>query len=251
MTAEMFDYARALGELGAATAGKAARYEAIRAAYRPVDPAVSGERGFGPDWPAAARRLADLGLAMPDPVERELATLIGVLQTPGPFLAFSNGDTQVNNFLVGEGEGKLIDYEAASFRHALTTAALIHTPGPAWITVRSPLCADLEAAYRTALARGVPEAEDDRRFGLGMAAACLAYALDRLSRFGLVDGRPAGDASRVQLVATLEEAAAAARGHRAFPAASGWADRAAAWLRRRWPDADVDLGAYAPYTPRS
>ena len=31
--AEMLDYARALGELGAATAGMAARYDAIRAAY--------------------------------------------------------------------------------------------------------------------------------------------------------------------------------------------------------------------------
>jgi hypothetical protein len=157
----------------------------------------------------------------------------------------------VNNFLVGEGEGKLIDFEGAGFRHALTAAALIHTPGSAWITVRSPLCADLEGAYRTALAQGVPEAEDDRRFGVGMAAACLAFALDRLSRFSLVDGRAPGDASRLQLVATLEEAALAARAHRALPNVSGWADRAAAWLRRRWPDADVDLGAYAPYTPRS
>jgi hypothetical protein len=52
-------------------------------------------------------------------------------------------------------------------------------------------------------------------------------------------------------VSTLESAALAARGHRVFPAVSGWADRAAAWLRRRWPDADVDLGAYAPYTPRA
>jgi hypothetical protein len=34
-------------------------------------------------------------------------------------------------------------------------------------------------------------------------------------------------------------------------AVSGWADRTADWLRRRWPDADVDLGAYAPYTPRT
>jgi hypothetical protein len=251
MSAEMLDYARALGELGAASVGHAARFDALRAAYGPLDPAACGERGVGPDWPAAAARLADLGLAIPGGVERELATLLGVLEAPGPFLALTNGDTQVNNFLVGQGEGKLIDYEAAGFRHALTAAALIHTPGSAWITVNGPHCADLEGAYRTTLSSGIPEAEDDQRFGLGMAAACLAYALDRLSRFSLVDGRPPGDASRVQLVSTLESAALAARGHRAFPAVSGWAERAAAWLRRRWPDADVDLGAYPPYTPRA
>jgi hypothetical protein len=248
LTAEMFDYARTLGALGAASAGKAARFDAIRAAYGPVDPATAGERGLGPDWPKAAARLADLGLALPHSIERELATLLEVLRAPGPFLALSNGDTQVNNFLVGEGDGKLIDFEAASYRHALTAAALIHVPGPGWITVG--LCAELGAAYRMALCEGVPEAEDDQRFGLGMAAACLAFALDRLSRFDLVDGRPPGNPSRVQLVSTLECAAVAARRHRAFPAVSGWADRCAAWLRRRWPDADLDLGAYAPYTPR-
>ena len=250
MGAEMLDYAQALGELGAVSVGHAARYDAVRAAYGLVDPAA-GERGFGPDWPNAAARLGGMGLAIPSVVEAELGALLGVLTAPGPFLALTNGDTQVNNFLVGQGEGKLIDYEAAGFRHALTAAALIHTPGPAWIAVSGPHCAALESAYRTALSCGIPEAEDDRRFGLGMAAACLAYALDRLSRFALVDGRPAGDASRVQLVSTLESAALAARGHHASPAVSGWADRAAAWLRRRWPDADVDLGAYAPYTPRA
>ena len=250
LSSEMLDYAQALGELGAATAGRAARYSAIRAAYGPADPATA-ERGFGPDWPRTAQRLAELGLAIPDPVQRELSDVLAELHAPGPFLALTNGDTQVNNFLVGEGEGRLIDYEAAGFRHALTAAALIHTPGSAWITVRAPLCADLEAAYRTALAQGVPEAEDDRGFGRGMAAACLAFALDRLSRYALVDGRPTGDASRVQLVSTLESAAIVALGHRAFPTVSGWAERAAAWLRRRWPETDVDLGALAPYTPRT
>lgn len=251
LEAEMLDYARCLGELGAATAGGAGRYSTIRAGYGPIEPTAGQERGFGPQWPAASARLADLGLTIPGPVQRELAELLTVLETPGPFLTFTNGDTQVNNFLVGEGEGKLIDYEAASYRHALTAAALIHTPGPAFITVQAPLCTALEAAYRAALAQGVPEAEDDRLFGDGMAGACLAFALDRLSRFDLLDGRAAGDESRVQMVATLESAALAARTHRGFPQAAGWADRAAAWLRRRWPDADVDLARYAPYTPRT
>jgi hypothetical protein len=174
-----------------------------------------------------------------------------VLEAPGPFLAFTSGDTQVNNFMVGEGPGKLIDYEAAGFRHALTAAAQIHTPGSAWITVATPLSAELEAAYRTALSQGVREADDDRRFGIGMAAACLAFALDRLSRFALLDGRAPGEASRIQMVATLEEAALAARRHRALPQVAGWTERAAAWLRARWPDADVDLAAYAPYTLRT
>jgi hypothetical protein len=251
LEAEMLDYARCLGELGAATAGRAGRYDAIRAAYGSVDPAMAEDRGFGPQWPTTSRRFAELGLTIPGAVERDFAALLGVLEAPGPFLAFSNGDPQVNNFLVGEGEGKLIDFEGAGFRHALTAAVLIHTPGSFFMAVRAPLCAELEAAYRTALAPGVPQAADDRLFGAGMAAACLAFALERLTRFALLDSRPAGHESRIQMVSTLESAAIAARQHRAFPEATGWVERAAAWLRRHWPDADVDLERYAPYAPRT
>lgn len=250
LEAEMLDYARCLGELGAATAGRAARFEAVRAAYGPVDPATAKERGFGPEWPATSRRLDELGLTISGAVERELAAMLALLEVPGPFLTFTNNDPQVNNFMVGAGEGKLIDYEGACFRHALTAAVLIHTPGSFFMTVRAPLCADMEAAYRTALAQGVPEAEDDRRFGPGMAAASLAFALDRLTRFDLLDRRPAGHESRLQMISTLESAATAARGHRAFPEATGWVDRAAEWLRRRWPDAAVDFARYAPYAAR-
>jgi hypothetical protein len=66
-----------------------------------------------------------------------------------------------------------------------------------------------------------------------------------------LDQRPAGDPSRLQMVATLQAAAGVGGQHRAFPLVSGWAERAAAWLRRRWPDADVDLSRYVPYTPRT
>ena len=247
---QLLVYARVLGELGAATAGRAARYGAIRAGLGPEDPAVAGERGLGPDWPDARLRLEQQGLAIPPAADRDLAEVVTTLFDPGPFLALSNGDTQVNNLLIDGEDGKLIDFEAASFRHALTAAVLIHVPGPHWLTVADPFNADLEDAYRTALGQGVPEAEDEGRFGGGLAAASLAWACDRLSRFARVDRRPAGDDSRVQLIATLEAAAGVAHRHRAFPQLAGWQERAAQWLRRRWPDADIDLAGLAPYTPR-
>jgi hypothetical protein len=109
---------------------------------------------------------------------------------------------------------------------------------------------DLGEVYRRALAAGVPEAEDDRRYGLGLAAACVAYALARLHRLPVLDSRPAGDDSRAQLVATLEAAASTAAAHRALPRLAGWCRHLADALRRRWPDADIDVAALAPYTPR-
>lgn len=248
---ELKDHAEILGDLGAASAGKGEAYGQIRARFGPADPSLAEERGVGPDWPAARRYLEHHGLDLPAAADADLADLRDVLQRPGPFLALSNGDPQVNNFLVGEGGVRLIDFEAASYRHALTSAVLFHVPGSSWISCSEPLGLELEAAYRRRLSQGIPEAEDDQRFGLGMAAACLAYALDRLTRMQTLDVRPLGDGSRLQMVSTLESAAGVARRYRVLPDLAGWTMRVAAWLRRRWPDADLDLSALPPWTPRT
>jgi hypothetical protein len=249
--ASLTAFAETMGALGAATVGRAAEYEAIRARYGAPDATQGIALGLGAGWPDTRACLQSLGQAMSGAAEAELAGVVAALLEPGPFLAFSNGDAEANNFLVRQSGGKLIDFETAAFRHALASATWIHAPGPAWITVSAPdVAAELEAAYRRALGTGIAQAADDRQFGLGMAAACAALAYERLNRFARLDARPAGDASRVQMVATLEAAAGVARRHRALPDLSGWMLRTAGWLRRRWPDADVDLASLPPYTSR-
>jgi hypothetical protein len=196
-----------------------------------------------------------LDLAMSDAAERDLASIVAELANPGPFLTFTNGDMGTNNFLVdGHGDvddGRIIDFEFAGFRHALTAASWIHLPGAMWITVTDPVNDDLESHYRHELANAVPEATDDRRFGFAMAAACAAEALLRLNRFPLLDGRAPGDGSRVQMIATLEAAADTADRHRSIPALRGWIRAVATELRRRWKDADVDLSCCRSYTMRT
>jgi len=93
-------------------------------------------------------------------------------------------------------------------------------------------------AYRRALAEGVPAAGDDRAYGLGMAAACLVTAIERLTRFARLDRRPAGHESRAQMVSTLEAAARTAHRFESLPHLAGWVQATAAALRRRWPGAD-------------
>jgi hypothetical protein len=100
----------------------------------------------------------------------------------------------------------------------------------------------------------VPAAQDDRRYGFGLAAACMSWAFRRLQRFAALDARAPGDASRLQLVETLESAARTAEACRALPQLTGLSRRAADVLRRRWPDADLDFTdpvAFPPYSPRS
>jgi hypothetical protein len=119
--------------------------------------------------------------------------------------------------------------------------------------VGDPGAAGLADEYRRALARGVPEAQDDRHYGFALASACMHWALLRLHRFAVLDARAPGGHSRLQLVETLESAARTAAAHRALPHLAGWARRTAHALRRRWPDADLDLtdrARFPPYSPR-
>jgi hypothetical protein len=249
-TVERRAFARAMGALNAATAGKSAAYDAIRSRYGAAD-AVNGRgRGLGPGFPGARARLEDLGLQLSAEAERDLARVLEALLHPGPFLAFSNGDPEENNFLTELGDGRLIDFEFGAYRHALTCARWIHVPGPAWITVTDSLSPDLEAVYRSALSLGVAAANDDRVFGNAMASACLAFACDRLGRFVMLDERQPGDPSRVQMVSTLESAAQAAQRHRSLLHLAGWVERVAHSLRRRWTDADVDFSKYRAYSAR-
>jgi hypothetical protein len=181
---------------------------------------------------------------------REEANVAQALADPGPFRGFTNGDPHPNNYLLTGDSGRLIDFEAAGFEHALSGAVWMHAPDPAWITAGQSMTAQLETAYRAALSLGVPEAQDDGLFGHALASNCLAWALTRLVRFQLLDSRPVGERSRLQMVATLELAAHSARRHRALPALAGWCERAGAWLRARWPDADLELSGRLPFEPR-
>jgi len=242
-------FAHTLGELHAATVGHGDSYYEHRRAFGAVDPRRERERFLGPKWRETPAFIAAmLGVPLSVRVERDLATVLATFDDPGPFLAFSNGDAGSNNFMFDGVNGRLIDFEFAGYRHALADAACLYVPGPAWIGVVDAITSGLEAEYREALCQSVPQAQDDRQFGLGIAAASLGCAIERLDRISLLDARLSGDKSRAQRVAALEHAAAAADAHRSLKDLSGWARSVAQALRRRWPDTDIEF--QSRYVPR-
>ena len=193
-----------------------------------------------------------LGVPPPARAGVEFTDVLSQFAEPGAFLAFSNGDAATNNYLVNRADGRLIDFEFAGYRHALADVVCLYVPGPHWITVGDPVADGLEAAYRGVLAEAVPEIEDERRFGFGLSACCLSFALgSRFHRLEKLRTRAAGDDSRVQLVSVLESAAHVAECHRALPHLRGWARTIAAALRGSWPETDVDLSRYPKYTART
>jgi hypothetical protein len=249
-------FARTRGELSAATAGQAGIYHA-RCGTLGFPPPVGGAEGrLAGLWDQGHKDAAALGTPITGPAASELVAVLKELNAPGPFLALSHGDAESNNIMVhesGPADARLIDFEAASYAHALIDAVCLHVPGPEWITVGDPGATGLASQYRQALARGVAEAQDDRRYGFALASACMSWALVRLRRFAVLDTRAPGDHSRLQLVETLESAARAAETHRALPHMASWARHTAGVLRRRWPDADLDLtdqARFPPYSPR-
>jgi len=250
-------FARARGELSAATAGQAGTYHARCAAVGYAAPAGgAAEARLASLWDQGHQDAAALGTPVAGPAASELTAALEELNAPGPFLAMSHGDAESNNIMVrehGPADARLIDFEAAGYAHALIDAVCLHVPGPGWICVGDPDAAGLADQYRSALARGVPQAQDDRRYGFALASACMSWALLRLHRFAVLDARAPGDHSRLQLVETLESAARTAQAHHALPHLAGWARRTAGALRRRWPDADLDLTdrvRFPPYSPR-
>jgi aminoglycoside/choline kinase family phosphotransferase len=249
-------FAGACGELGAATAGQAGTHHARCAALGFSAPVGGAEGRLAGLWEQGHKDAAALGAPITGPLASELNAVLDELNAPGPFLALSHGDAESNNLMVherGPADARLIDFEAAGYAHALTDAVCLHVPGPGWITVGDPGATGLADQYRRALAQGVPEAQDDLRYGFALASACMSWALLRLHRFAVLDTRAPGDHSRVQLVETLESAARTAEAHRALPHLAGWARRTADVLRRRWPDTDLDLtdqARFPPYSPR-
>ncbi len=232
-------FAATLGELHGATVGREAQYYRLRSTYGPVDPVAERLRFLGADWRRTPSDLEALGVRLRGEVEAELHVVSDLFAEPGPFLAFSNGDAGANNFMFGGAGGRLVDFEFAGFRLAFADAVCLYVPGPMWMTVSDPRRTGVEAEYRCALSSAVPEAEDDASFGLGVAAAALAFAVMRLARLAALDARPAGDDSRAQMVTTLERASDVAEAHAVLPHLRGWARRAAEVLRKRWPDTDI------------
>ncbi len=124
-------FARALGELHAATVGHEDIYYERRGALGLVDPAIERERFLGRGWretPASVEAL--LGVPVSADVERELAAVLTAFSDPGPFLAFSNGDAGSNNFMFDGDDGRLIDFEFAGYRHALSDAVCLFVRAP-------------------------------------------------------------------------------------------------------------------------
>ena len=87
-------FARARGELSAATAGQAETYQARCAALGFPAPGGDAEGRLAGPWDQGHEDATALGAPIAGPAASELTAVLEELNAPGPFLALSHGDAE-------------------------------------------------------------------------------------------------------------------------------------------------------------
>jgi hypothetical protein len=256
-------YATTLGRLHAATAGRAEHYGALHRelARGGAEPAGAQmvRTWLADDLPAFRRTCATLELPISSACDAELESLPPAVADPGPFLAYSVGDTCPDNhrYIPGDGDDpgylRFYDMEFGGFQHALLDAAYLWMPFPTcWCVARFPdeLPPRLEAAYRTELIGGCPPAADDATFYRAMTQMCavwfiltVSWSLDTV----LEEDEQWGISTvRQRFPLRAENVARVSKSHGYLPAFGDLARDFAAKLRARWGEA-AEMPLYLPF----
>jgi hypothetical protein len=190
------------------------------------------------------------------PPASELELLSSRLLDPGPWLTLIHGDPCPDNSLVLDTGVRLIDYEYARPSHALLDGIYWRMGFPTcWCAGRIPadVAARIDATYRMELGKSLPQALDDRAYGIELTYmsavwlfTCLSWRLDaalaRDDGWGIwsIRGRLLW---YLEAVIEMTDIAQALPGMNRV--ARGWLLE----LRRRWPDA-VPLGRYPSFASK-
>ncbi|HZJ66818.1 MAG TPA: hypothetical protein VFD36_25100 [Kofleriaceae bacterium] len=238
--------ARAVGAMQAASHGHEAmfrdRLEAAGIDTR-ADRVTIARSSVADRW-VTLRELAATGAVLPGTsvADADIDEVSAQLADPGSWLALSSGDVAPQNCRLGDRSVRLLDFEDASYRHALLDVASLRLPfcgAPCWSRLPVDVTDAMEDAARAELGRSCPEVLDPRTYATGMAVATAAWAVTRLVRLPKLLARdephPMGFSRRGQLLDTIQLAIDAAAAAGTLDDLRSWFEQAAAALRRVWP----------------
>jgi hypothetical protein len=120
-------------------------------------------------------------LPTPHAVDADITELLHVLSEPGPYLAFSNGDTCPANCLLSDDTLRFLDFEHASFRQALLDVAALRACG-CWSPLPEDVDRKAEDAYRKEMAGSCPDILDHASYAHRLTVACAAWTIVRMVR---------------------------------------------------------------------
>ena len=250
-------FARALGQLHAASFGRKAEYDAIRRRIV-TTPAPSSH-----PWVFAIERMLPFMLrldelldfrAVPDLAD-ELASVLDAMRNPGPFLAYIHGDPCPDNCLVSDSTATLIDYELGGFGHALLDVAHARMILPSCgkpAAIPPGVIGVLEDTHRHAIAQASGAAGDQDRYGRALTDACAAWLIYTLAvtlEPALGAETPDDDVMvRQQILGRLHAFVDVSTQQQRLPATSDVAQQALETLVKRWPDDPRSVNQFAVFS---
>jgi len=184
-----------------------------------------------------------MGVSLPSGFDAEVEQVRQAMDEPGPFLAFSPGDTCPDNHrLTDTGYVRFFDFEFAGFSHALLTTAYFYLPFPTcWCVNRLPeaIVREMEAIYRKELSAGCEPAAEDGIFYPALLSAWAYWTVSTVVSWGWEDWMKKDftwgiSTVRQRHLVRLENFAEGAERHTLFPVLSDLARRLASTLRDRW-----------------
>jgi hypothetical protein len=185
---------------------------------------------------------------------RDLDDVLAWMSEPGPMLVLSNGDLAPQNCRLSCGHARLLDFEDATFQHALLDAAHLRLPfygGPCWSRLPAEVTSMAEAAYRDEFAKTCPSILDEQTYAAGMAAATAAWAVTRMVRLPKLlagdEPHPMGYSRRGQMLDTIQIAIDASTTAGTLRSLRAWFEETTATLRRKWPHLPTAQDVYPAY----
>jgi hypothetical protein len=248
---------RAVARLHAATMGRTDAYRSSGLRRRAVSTSRHGVHRLGHALAAFPDLLAASGVEVTPALTAELVEAAAEIRDPGPFLAFTHGDTTPSNALLRDGEARLFDLEAADVRHALVDGAFARIRYLYSVWARR-LPVDVQrrglAAYRRTLAPSCLAVADDDRFGhalMACSAGWLAVMCMELPDVTEADRRWGRSTIRQRIVTMIDHFVLLAEEFDGFESLADAASRLGRRLRGRWPAEDCEMQPYPAFGPGS
>jgi hypothetical protein len=178
-SAAVLTWARGLGRLAADTVGREPEFATLRARYD------LGHSEWSPRWHADRcdefpGRLAEAGVQPPPALDADLAEVLAAID-PAHYPVFSPGDICPDNNLLDGHTLRVFDFEGAGYHCAFLDAAYTRMPfATCWCVYRLPpgLAGQVEASYRSEVARAYPALAGDPVWHPGVRRATAAWTID-------------------------------------------------------------------------
>ncbi len=185
----LIEFAKALGKIHASSIGKVDNFRRIRNSIEHIDRQKTSPKDPYCDYTEKLTEICDAAGIEPYPEAfEELRTLVRFLDPCNPFHALTHADLCPVNVYHSTTKKKVyvFDYAGGHFQHVLVDGFQIRVHLDFHLEVsRFPddIMLEMENTYRTTLAAGCSQAQDDTWFYQGVIEACVYETIRCIYRF--------------------------------------------------------------------